>query len=1073
MKTTRRVFLGGLATAAAGCSLPRAGASTAVRFGFITDCHYAAHIVRPGDPRRYKLALAKMRDFARCANRCELDFVVEGGDFKDLGRTPAETLKYLDEMESAFAGFNGPRYHVLGNHDHDNISKEDFLAHIANAGQEQARAYYAFTCRGVKFIVLDACYRHDGQPYCRGNFNWKQARIPEEQIAFLRDELASATGPCVPIVHQQLDAEDETCIVNAAEVRTVLEASGKVKAVIQGHYHEGAFREVNGIGYYTLKANVIGEAGSTGGDWAIVQVATDGSVEIFGQGNALTVQSRPQGWDGKLATQWKPGHYQVHFIYTGRGESMFHIFPDGTSMLVDCGDSMRFHNTSAEVPLLPDLSRRSGEWIARYVERVNPRGRTVDVFHLSHYHEDHGGGERYHGERIAAPTGDYWRCGLADAARILSFRRIVDRSWPDFADPIDALATSRDGTPRNVRAVYADLAARCGTKIERFRLGARDQFAPGIPDFEVFNLCANGRFVQKDGAIRDLYADRVKAGAKMLNENGLSCGFVVRYGRFSFFSAGDFSDGYRKPDGTKGQTEDLLAEAVGPVCVAKMSHHGHHSMFPELVKALRARVWTCCVLDQQHVTDDTACRLADRSLYKGDRTILPTYMPLKRPETKYGRDYLPDVPQVVRDAPCHVVLDVPAGGETYTVSCLSAADESNRLMAQFGFFSGMGERTPEAAAVLRNLRAAPERGQFFYAWCHPWQENNPAYHLKTPNGPVPKTLDAEGLGKGFGGSNIGRTPCLYFSDFYFVTDSTKPVARVAESRASLTAMVRAAWKAYRSVPVFSWHAENPHMPKDWKHPSKGVAPYRYRYSCEGYPQEHRYVIAEILRGDTFARTWYDESLARIASFLGDLKDDEGRQIPAIIRLFHECEDDWQWWGRGSVSATDYRAIFRYTVERLRALTGGGRNLLFAYSPDRYWKTLGDATSSADFLYRYPGDDVVDLIGHDDYSLGASQKKELAEKELEHSIGQIRMVSDFAVSRGKAAGLFETGVKGARDDAYDYIFRAMTAPGAKYGFVCTWGGAYSRPETEEGRACWRKFAGRPEVLTVESGESLVK
>ena len=155
------------------------------------------------------------------------------------------------------------------------------------------------------------------------------------------------------------------------------------------------------------------------------------------------------------AAAWQSGHYQVHFIYTGRGESMLHLFPDGTSLLVDCGDSMRFHNTPAEVPLLPDLSRRAGEWVARYVQRVNPKGRDVDTFHLSHYHEDHGGGTRYHGARIAAPTGDYWLCGLADAARFLRFGRLVDRAWPTFDDPLDVLKTARDGTPRNIRAVYA------------------------------------------------------------------------------------------------------------------------------------------------------------------------------------------------------------------------------------------------------------------------------------------------------------------------------------------------------------------------------------------------------------------------------------------------------------------------------------------------------------------------------------------------------------------------------------------------------------------------------------------
>lgn len=693
MKTSRRTFLGGIGAAATLCAAGEvpAGARPAVRFGYITDCHYAAHIHRPGDPRRYAQSLGKLKAFAAAMNGQGVDFVVEGGDFKDLGRTPAESLAYLDAMESALAEFRGPRYHVLGNHDHDNLAKEEFLAHVANAGQDRARAWYSFTRGGVKFIVLDACYRPDGEPYSRGRFSWKETFLPADQLAFLRAELASATGPCVPILHQQLDAEDETCIRNAAEVRAVLEQSGKVKFVLQGHFHEGSFREINGIAYYSQKASVVGDAPANNA-FSLIEVYASGTVRVTGFQTGqvpAALHCAEAGWRGDVA--WRPGHYQVHFIYTGRGESMLHLFPDGTSMLLDCGDSMRFHNTPAEVPLLPDLSRRSGEWIARYVARVNPKGRAVDYFHLSHYHEDHGGGERYHGERIAAPTGDYWLCGLADAARFLDFGCVVDRAWPSFDDPLDVLKTSRDGTPRNIRAVYAALAAK-GTRIERFRLGARDQFVPRhapetCADFSVFNLCANGRYVRSDGSVRDLYADRVRAGAKTFNENGMSCGIVVSYGKFRYFSAGDFSDGIRLPDGSKGQTEDLLAEAVGPVDVAKMNHHGHHAMYPGLVRALRARVWTACVLDQQHVTDDTACRLADRALYPGARTILPTYMPLRRPETPSGRAYLSDVPAAVRAAPCHLVLDVPAGGETYTISCLSAADESMRLVASYGFYS--------------------------------------------------------------------------------------------------------------------------------------------------------------------------------------------------------------------------------------------------------------------------------------------------------------------------------------------------------------------------------------------------
>ena len=276
----RRTFLGGLVAAGVTTTFGDAGdAAPSVRFGFITDCHYAAHL-KPSLMRVYCDSLVKMDAFVEKMNALGVDFVVEGGDFKDLGRTSAESLAYLDAIEGRFAAFKGPRYHVLGNHDHDNISKEEFLAHVSNEGQKAAKAYYAFVRNGVKFIVLDACYKPDGTPYGRGNFFWKDTLLPQAQVAFLKAELASATGPCVPIVHQQLDAKDSTCIRNAAEVRAILEASGKVKCVVQGHFHDGSFREENGIGYFTSPASVLRAAPANA--FSLIEVYPSGGVKITG-----------------------------------------------------------------------------------------------------------------------------------------------------------------------------------------------------------------------------------------------------------------------------------------------------------------------------------------------------------------------------------------------------------------------------------------------------------------------------------------------------------------------------------------------------------------------------------------------------------------------------------------------------------------------------------------------------------------------------------------------------------------------------------------------------------------------
>ena len=51
-----------------------------------------------------------------------------------------------------------------------------------------------------------------------------------------------------------MDESVEEIMKNAAEVRKILEESGRVHLVLQGHYHPGAEHEHNGIRYTTFPA---------------------------------------------------------------------------------------------------------------------------------------------------------------------------------------------------------------------------------------------------------------------------------------------------------------------------------------------------------------------------------------------------------------------------------------------------------------------------------------------------------------------------------------------------------------------------------------------------------------------------------------------------------------------------------------------------------------------------------------------------------------------------------------------------------------------------------------------------
>ncbi|HPC62861.1 MAG TPA: metallophosphoesterase [Verrucomicrobiota bacterium] len=255
-------------------------------FGIVTDCHYADRDVR--GTRFYRDALPKLEACVAEMNRQRVDFLIELGDFKDQGGTAEQTLGYLREIEAVYARFRGARYHVLGNHDMDRISKAQFLGAVRNTGADPARGYYSFDCKGLHAVALDANFRKDGSDYDAGNFDWTQAYVPEKELAWLEQDLARTRLPVIVFTHQLLDADEGSVYVrNAAQVRQVLEASRRVLAVFQGHHHPGSCRELRGIHYYTLRGLIEG-AGQENNAFAVVRAAADGGLDVRGHGKAVS-----------------------------------------------------------------------------------------------------------------------------------------------------------------------------------------------------------------------------------------------------------------------------------------------------------------------------------------------------------------------------------------------------------------------------------------------------------------------------------------------------------------------------------------------------------------------------------------------------------------------------------------------------------------------------------------------------------------------------------------------------------------------------------------------------------------
>jgi len=281
------ILLGLAALAAPVFATPATQTPSVVSFGLFTDLH--AHDLDSPVERKWMTHTAeRLQAFTDAMNARAVDFVIQLGDFVNgwvvLGVEPGDPARMpsiLAWADGLYAAFRGPRYHVIGNHDVYNLDKATIQSVL---GLE--RTYESFDAGPFHFVILDVQFAPDGQDLAH-TYTGVAGYLPEPQLAWLRGDLAAHAGrPTIVFVHQMLDAFVEEwgrpLIGNQPDVQRVLEASGDVVAVFQGHDHRAAERELGGIRYVTFAALVDqGQPAS----WAVVTLdANAQTVTIEGTG---------------------------------------------------------------------------------------------------------------------------------------------------------------------------------------------------------------------------------------------------------------------------------------------------------------------------------------------------------------------------------------------------------------------------------------------------------------------------------------------------------------------------------------------------------------------------------------------------------------------------------------------------------------------------------------------------------------------------------------------------------------------------------------------------------------------
>jgi predicted phosphodiesterase len=255
-------------------SLMAAQNNPALKIGLITDLHHADK--PPAGSRHYRETLGKFSEASEKFVAEQADFVVELGDLIDAADSVETELRYLNTIDREYSAVSKDRHYVLGNHCVDTLKKEEFLGAVG-----QQNSYYSFDRSGFHFVVLDSCFRGDGKPYERKNFKWTDANIPPAELEWLKADLAETDNSVIVFAHQRLDVSNHHGVRNCQAVRAILESSGKVLTVFQGHSHQNDLKQIGGIHYCTLVAMIEGSGPENNG-YSMLSISTDGTLSLNG-----------------------------------------------------------------------------------------------------------------------------------------------------------------------------------------------------------------------------------------------------------------------------------------------------------------------------------------------------------------------------------------------------------------------------------------------------------------------------------------------------------------------------------------------------------------------------------------------------------------------------------------------------------------------------------------------------------------------------------------------------------------------------------------------------------------------
>lgn len=282
MKCVGMMGLFGGATAGVGKS--EWDGEGSVRFGIIADVHHGLCAT----------AKERLEAFMGMVREKEPDFILQLGDFC-YGDGES------DELMQVWDGYSGKKFHVLGNHDMDKVSKSGMVKYLGMPGR-----YYRFMSGGFEFVVMDSnnIRLEEGKymDYDRGNyFKFPEGRgyIDDEQVSWFENVLKESEKPLIIFSHQGLaegvGTKNQDAIKGMIYEHNRLNPECPVAIFFEGHHHVDRLTIEGGIHHHWVNSasyHWVGEEYGKMADYrdplfAFITMTESGEVLIEGKDSAF------------------------------------------------------------------------------------------------------------------------------------------------------------------------------------------------------------------------------------------------------------------------------------------------------------------------------------------------------------------------------------------------------------------------------------------------------------------------------------------------------------------------------------------------------------------------------------------------------------------------------------------------------------------------------------------------------------------------------------------------------------------------------------------------------------------